>query len=185
MENHYCYVAFEINDAEKFSDLQRVFGFIKAAKNNSEPKEDAFWLSVFPKYFIENFCFDETDLKPDYKTISEGEFHWFFYGLIELLTVDYEIEYISCKETGQGTGSIVYDTYSYPYGGILGLLTLVKHFHCLPTLVDDGAGLYKIELLPNGDFDVTEFEQPKPEEDSKTALYKNSFLQKLIRRLKN
>ena len=42
-------------------------------------------------------------------------------------------------------------SYSYPYGGVTGLITFLSCFQCIPTQIDDGTGLYRINFMDNGD----------------------------------
>jgi hypothetical protein len=184
MESQNCFVEFEISDFEKFDDLQRIFEIIKVAKNEGKPNEDAFWLSVSPKYFTEKFCFLETDIRPNYNTVTKGEFFWFFYGLIELLTIDYEIEYISCYNKGTHKGRLEYNPYSYPYGGISGLVTFVDSFDCRPVKIDDGTGLYEIDFLANGDFSITDTEDIQRQNSSEKRFDATQLLHRFVKRFK-
>jgi hypothetical protein len=142
MENQYCYIEFEFTNEKNFEDLKHTFEVIKDSKNNSTEREDKFWMKTFPKYALEKFTFLDSDFKPNFKTVTNTEFNWHFYSLIELLHIDYEIEYIDLKKTSDNKGILIYDAYSYPYGGIDGLITFVESFNCSPKVYDDGTGTY-------------------------------------------
>ena len=184
MENKNCYIDFEINNYEKFNSLKKTFELFKIAKNNDEPKDDDFWVNNFPKYALEKFYFLETDIKPNFETSKIGEFTWHFYSLIELLEKNYEIEYISCTEIENNKGRIEYYPYSYPYGGITGIITFVNSFDCKPTKIDDGTSLYKIEFLKSGDFSITDLEDVKKQNSSEKLFDSKKLLMNLVNRLK-
>lgn len=142
MENQYCYIEFDFTNEGNFEDLKCTFEIIKDSKNNSIKRDDQFWLETFPKYSLEKFTFLDLDLKPNFKTAEETELSWHFYSLIELLSINYEIEYIDLKETSHNKGILLYNAYSYPYGGIDGLIVFLESFNCNPKLYDDGTGIY-------------------------------------------
>ncbi|PIF31231.1 hypothetical protein CLU81_1716 [Flavobacterium sp. 9] len=142
MENQYCYIEFDFTNEGNFKDLKDTFEVIKDSKNNSIKRDDRFWLETFPKYSLEKFTFLDSDLKPNFKTAEETELSWHFYSLIELLSINYEIEYIDLKETSHNKGILLYDAYSYPYGGINGLIVFLESFNCNPKIYDDGTGVY-------------------------------------------
>ena len=184
MENQNCYIEFEINDYKKFNFLKQTFELLKNAKNNVEPKNDEFWITNFPKYVLEKFYFLETDIKPNFKTSKAKEFTWHFYSLIELLEKNYVIEYISCEEIEKSKGKLEYYPYSYPYGGISGLVTFVNSFECKPTKIDDGTSLYEIQFLKNGDFSITDLEDENKQNSSKKLFDASKLLRKFVERLK-
>jgi|GEM_PF-637353 len=142
MENQYCYIEFDFTNEGNFKDLKNTFEILKDSKNNSIRRDDRFWLETFPKYSVEKFTFLDLDLKPSFKTAEETELSWHFYSLIELLSINYEIEYIDLKETSHNKGILLYDAYSYPYGGINGLIVFLESFDCKPKMYDDGTGIY-------------------------------------------
>nr|WP_294779975.1 hypothetical protein [uncultured Flavobacterium sp.] len=142
MENHYCYVEFEFSDLNQFENLKSTFEAIKNSKNNSDLKEDRFWLDLFPKYSLEKFTFLESDIKPDFQTAKASESTWHFYSLIELLSINLEVEYIDLKIISSTNAILKYDPYSYPYGSINGLIAFIESFNCRPKEYDDGTGVY-------------------------------------------
>lgn len=142
MENQYCYIEFDFTNEGNFKDLKDTFEILRDSKNNSIRRDDRFWLETFPKYSVEKFTFLDLDLKPSFKTAEETELSWHFYSLIELLSINYEIEYIDLKETSHNKGILLYDAYSYPYGGINGLIVFLESFNCNPKIYDDGTGIY-------------------------------------------
>jgi hypothetical protein len=141
-ESQYCYIEFDFTNEENFSALKQTFEILKDSKNNSVERADEFWLATFPEYALVKFKFLDSDLKPDFVTNKETESTWHFYSLIELLSINYEIEYIDLKKTDTTKGILIYDAYSYPYGGIEGLLVFLKSFNCEPRIYDDGTGVY-------------------------------------------
>ncbi|ESU19495.1 hypothetical protein FEDK69T_31670 [Flavobacterium enshiense DK69] len=181
MNNTNCYIEFDINEINKYNELKHTFELIKQAKNNCEPKNDNFWLDNFPKYSLEKFHFLDDDIKPNFKTSEKGEFTWHFYSLILLLETNYEIEYLGCEMTQRDRGRIEFDPYSYPYGGITGLITFIKSFDCYPAKTDDGTGIYEIDLLKNGDFNLSEIIQAKPKKAFSIKLEFQNFIKKLKR----
>jgi hypothetical protein len=142
MENNYCYIEFEFSDSKKFEELKHAFEAIKNSKNNSITKKDGFWLDQFPKYALEKFSFLASDVKPNFETAKETTTTWHFYSLIELLCIQYEVEYIDLEKTSNTTAILTYDAYSYPYGGINGLIFFIESFNCIPKQYDDGTGVY-------------------------------------------
>lgn len=185
MESKHCFIEFEIKSAEKFYALKHIFELIKDAKNRQEPKGDKFWVDFFPKYALEKFFFLDTDAQPSYQTAAKGEFVWHFYSLIELLEINYEIEYVSCFQTEKNKGKITYDPYSYPYGGIDGLVVFVNSFDCKPIMIDDGTSLYEIEFLGNGDYSITDTENSLRQKSSVKRFDATALLYKFARRLKD
>lgn len=156
-----CYIKFSIPDDAYFRDMRVAFNAFKKAKNNQEPQSDEFWLNVFPDYALQQFSFLEHDVKPSFKTADyDSPFIWHFYALTELLSVNYEIEYADCFNLSENEGQLEYEPYSYPYGGITGLIVFIKAFNCIPTLIDDGTSLYSIDFLENGDFTITDLNNP-------------------------
>lgn len=145
------YIRFIIQEDKNFEDLKFVFSLLKEAKNKNKPEGDSFWLHNFPDYALEKFSFLDNDLKPGFKTAEANDLVWHFYSLIDLLQINYEIEYINCSKISENEGLLNYNSYSYPYGGIEGLIMFISSFGCHPTIVDDGTGVYKIN---NKDFGV-------------------------------
>ena len=137
-QNTHEYIEFDILKIQNFEDMKRVFKLIKEAKELEKPKGDKFWLENFPKYCLEKFYFTENDIKPDFKTPKLNKNVWHFYSLIELLEVNYEIEYIDCLLINPNKGKLIFNAYSFPYGGTNGLITFLKSFDCVPTRMDDG-----------------------------------------------
>jgi hypothetical protein len=139
------YIEFYIPKTQNFEDMERVFKLIKEAKELEKPKGDKFWLENFPKYCLQKFYFAENDIKPDFKTAKLNKNVWHFYSLIELLEVNYEIEYIDCLLINPNKGKLIFNAYSFPYGGTDGLITFIKSFDCIPTRMDDGTEEINIE----------------------------------------
>jgi len=139
------YIEFEIPKMQNFEDMKRVFMLIKEAKETEKPKGDKFWLENFPTYSLQKFYFNENDLKPGFKTAKLSKNVWHFYSLLELMEVNYEIEYLECHLINTKKGKLIYNAYSYPYGGTDGLITFIKSFDCTPTRMDDGTEEINIE----------------------------------------
>lgn len=142
IENGYCYIEFHFTDEKNFEDLKHTFEIIKDTKNNSIKRDDAFWIKEFPEYALEKFTFLDSDLKPSFHTNNNTQSKWHFYSLIELLSINYEIEYIDLKKTSNNQGILIYDAYSYPYGGADGLINFIESFNCNVKIYDDGTGIY-------------------------------------------
>jgi len=141
MKDQYCYIEFDFTNETNFEDLKSVFEIIKDSKNNHVERDDQFWIETFPKYALEKFTFSDSDLKPKFDTSKDTDTNWHFYSLIDLLVINYEIEYIDLKKIDK-KGVLVYNPYSYPYGGIEGLITFIESFNSYPKLYDDGTGIY-------------------------------------------
>jgi hypothetical protein len=156
MENENCYIEFDFQADQNFDDLFFVFEKVKTAKNNNQPQQDAFWLKSFPDYSLKRFHFSATDLKPNFETAALGQFTWHFYSLIDLLQTNYDIEYRNCVKVDNNKGRLEFYPWGYPYGDVSGLVTFLRSFNCKSTTVDDGTGVYKVELLENGDFNLTD-----------------------------
>jgi len=155
-----CFIKFSIPDNNHFNDLKFAVGSFKNKKNI--PQTDAFWLSIFPDYALQHFSFLENDIKPNFKTADYGRpFTWHFYSLIELLSVNYAIDYTDCFKLSETEGRLEYFPHSYPYGGITGLVVFIKAFNCIPTMIDDGTSLYDINFLDTGDFSITDLNDPE------------------------
>ena len=183
MQNQNCYIEFDIVKEQNFIDLKKVFELIKEAKNTGRPQSDKFWLDTFPEYSLKQFDFLDNDLKPSFPTADKTEFTWHFYSLTSLLQTDYEIEYVDCFKMLDTKGRIEYAPYSYPYGGITGLVTFVASFNCTPTIIDDGTSLYEITFLKSGDFSITDLEDPKRQNSSVKRFNGVYLLRKFWKRL--
>lgn len=155
--NNYCFVKFEIQKDENYTDLLNTFNLIKEAKNLDKPQSDDFWLQKFPKYSLEKFYFSNSDIQPNFKTSEVNEFTWHFYSLIESLTINLEIEYIDCTRDDENFGIINFNPHSFPYGGVSPIIAFIRAFDCLPTKTDDGTGVYNVNLKNNGDFTLDDF----------------------------
>lgn len=176
MDHLNCYIEFEFSKDKYFTDLLSVFEKVKDAKNNSQPKEDSYWIKSFPDYSLRKFYFLESDNKPEFETAKEEEEHsWHFYSLIELLQSNYDIKYQCCLKSNANKGRLEYYPFGYPYGGIEGLVTFVGSFNCKPTIIDDGTGIYSIKLLENGDFVTTDLTNRNTNKLKKGHLIGNLF----------
>ncbi|OHT43416.1 hypothetical protein [Flavobacterium tructae] len=139
------FIEFDIFEIKKFEDMKRIFKLIKEAKELKKTKGDKFWIENFPKYSLQEFYFIEDDIKPDFKTAKLSKNIWHFYSLIELLEVNYEIEYIDCLLLDSSKGRLTFNAYSYPYGGTDGLIAFIKSFGCPPTKIYDGTEVVNIK----------------------------------------
>ncbi|MFY7732948.1 MAG: hypothetical protein ACOVSR_05655 [Bacteroidia bacterium] len=184
MQNRNCFIEFDIEREQNFTDLKHVFDLLKEAKNNRQPKPDEFWLDNFPDYSLKHFYFTESDKKPTFQTADLKEFTWHFYSLTTLLDTDYEIEYSDCFKLTDNTGRLEYLPYSYPYGGITGLIVFISSFNCKPTIIDDGTSLYKINFMPNGDFSIIDLNDPLRQDSSVKRFHAVDLLKKFAMRFK-
>lgn len=150
------FVEFEFKQDQSFSDLKEIYDLFKLCREQGEIKGDNFWLNKFPDYALRNFYFTDTDLKPNFQTAKNENSVWHFYSLIELFEENYEVEYLECYKLSENKGRITFSSYSYPYGGISGFITLIKSFGCLPTVTDDGTGIYNIKFDTDGNFELAE-----------------------------
>ena len=139
------FIEFDIFEMKNFEDMKRIFNLIKEAKELKKTKGDKFWIENFPKYSLQEFYFIEDDIKPDFKTAKLSKNIWHFYSLIELLEVNYEIEYIDCLLLDSSKGRLTFNAYSYPYGGTDGLIAFIKSFGCPPTKIYDGTEVVNIK----------------------------------------
>ncbi len=46
------------------------------------------------------------------------------------------------------------------------LITFTASFKCKPTLIDDGTSVYQITFKENGDFSITDLDDPNPQNSS-------------------
>jgi hypothetical protein len=184
VQNQNCYIEFDFSEENNFGDLKHTFELIKEAKNAGRPQPDEFWLANFPDYSLKRFNFFETDLKPILQTADNGEFTWHFYSLTSLLQTDYDIDYVSCFKLSDQRGRIEYLPFGYPYGGITGLITFVASFNCKPDIIDDGTSLYQITFLKNGDFSITDLNDPNLQDSSTKRFNSIDLLRKFANRFK-
>ena len=184
MQNQTCFIEFHIDDERNFKDLNQTFELFKEAKNMEKPQPDEYWLQHFPDYSLKHFYFSETDKKPAFKTAPLEKFTWHFYSLVELLQMNYEIEYVSCFKMSDKQGRLEYSPYSYPYGGITGLVTFIASFNCKPTIIDDGTSVYRITIKGNGDFSITDLNDPKRQDSSVKPFDAVELLRKFAERFK-
>lgn len=184
MQNQNCYIEFNVEEEQDFSDLKNTFELIKEAKNSRQPQTNEFWLTNFPDYSLKKFYFLDEDLKPVFGTASKDQFTWHFYSLTNLLQTDYDIDYVSCFKLLNKKGRIEYFPLGYPYGGITGLITFVASFNCNPTIIDDGTSLYQITFIKNGDFSITDLNDPKRQDSSVKRFSSVDLLRKFANRFK-
>lgn len=184
MRKENCYLEFDFFEDINFEDLKFTFEKIKYSKNNSIEKEDNYWLENFPKYSIEKFWFLDSDFKPDFKTAEKTEFNWHFYSLIELLSVNYEIEYTDLKKVDSNKGLLEYNPYSYPYGGIDGIVMFIKSFNCVPKIINDGTSVYEINFDNTDEFNITDLEDENKQNSSQEKFNAVTLLHKFVKRFK-
>lgn len=178
-----CFIEFDITENTNFDDLRLAFDAFKMAKNMEEPQSDSFWISIFPDYALEHFSFLKSDIQPNFKTANiDNPFIWHFYSLTELLSVNYEIEYLDCFKLSDHKGRLEYYPYSYPYGGITGLVVFLKAFNCIPTFIDDGTSLYAIIFLSTGDFSITDLNDAGRQNSAKKLFNGTKLLGQFTRR---
>jgi len=152
METPSCYLEFNFPNDTIFNDLKAVFDKFKDARDNDSELNDQYWLEIFPEYAASQFWFLDTDIKPLNTTVVKTENSWHFYSLVELLYKNYEVDFVGLRVLSPNIGILEYDPYSYPYGGTDGFIAFLKSFTCIPTIVDDGTGLYKVEFNDNGSY---------------------------------
>lgn len=158
MEARNCYLEFNFPDETTFYDLKVVFEKFKESRDNDAELDDQYWLEAFPEYAVSQFWFLDTDIKPLHATVVRTENSWHFYSLVDLLYKNYEVDFVSLRVLSPNIGILEYDPYSYPYGGTGGFIALLKAFTCIPTIIDDGTGLYKIVFKDNGTYDLKDLD---------------------------
>ena len=184
MEKGICYIEFDFFDEKNFEVLKFTFEKIKNSKNNLIVKEDKYWLENFPKYSVEKFWFLDSDFKPNFITAEKTAFNWHFYSMIELLTVNYEVEYTDLKKLGTNKGLLEYNPYSYPHGGIDGIVSFIKSFNCVPKKFDEGTSIYKINFNEIEGFNITDLEDEKKQNSSIKKFNAVTLLYKFAKRFK-
>ena len=182
MQNQNCFIEFDIQSDQNFADLKHIFDLLKEAKNNQQSRPEEFWLANFPEYSLKHFYFIESDKKPTFQTAALGEFTWHFYSLTTLLDTNYEIEYSDCYKLTENLGRLEYLPYSYPYGGITGLIVFISSFNCKPTIIDDGTSLYKINFMSNGDFSIIDLNDSNRQDSSVQRFNVIDLLKKFLKR---
>lgn len=182
MQNQNCFIEFDIQSEQNFNDLKHTFDLFKEAKNNQQPRPEEFWLDNFPEYSLKQFYFTESDKKPTFQTADLGDFTWHFYSLTTLLETDYEIEYSDCFKLTDNLGRLEYLPYSYPYGGITGLIVFISSFNCNPTIIDDGTSLYKINFMTTGDFSIIDLNDPNRQDSLVQRFNAVDLLKKFAKR---
>ncbi|MEI9947264.1 MAG: Ig-like domain-containing protein [Chitinophagaceae bacterium] len=88
--------------------------------------------------------------------------------------------------------TVVLPSCAAPYGsiivnatsGITGLVTFVASFNCKPNIIDDGTSLYQITFIENGDFTVTDLNDPMRQDSSVKRFNSFDLLRKFANRFK-
>ena len=179
MEEQKCYIRFDFFDEENFKKLSNVYDLIKSAKNNSLPETDEFWLKVFPDSVLKKFYFSENDIKPDFETKKIDDIVWHFYSLIESLVVNCDLKYLNLYKISDSQAQLDFYPYGYPYGGISAMVVLIKSFDCLPRTTDDGTGIYRIDFMKDGSFEINDVRSRKKVKSNFIFIFiKKLFLKK-------
>ncbi|MEP0266867.1 hypothetical protein [Dokdonia sp.] len=150
------YIEFEINNVAKFHDLAKLLDLISESKKSGDYKTDNYWLDKFPDYTLEHYYFSESDLKPEFQTSTSDGGTWHFYSMTQHLVKNIEIDFLKCKNIGDGKGRLEFYAYAYPYGGITGLTMLLNSFGFKVTEIDDGGGIYIVEWRNETEFELKE-----------------------------
>ncbi len=179
LEEQKCYIRFDFFDEENFKKLSNVYDLIKSAKNNSLPETDEFWLKVFPDSVLKKFYFSENDIKPDFETKKIDDIVWHFYSLIESLVVNCDLKYLNLYKISDSQAQLDFYPYGYPYGGISAMVVLIKSFDCLPRTTDDGTGIYRIDFMKDGSFEINDVRSRKKVKSNFIFIFiKKLFLKK-------
>ena len=167
------YIEFEMNDENRFSDLVKLLDLISASKKSGDFKSDKCWLENFPDYTLKNYYFTDSDLKPEFETSDADRETWHFYSMTEHLLENIDIEFLECKNKGNGKARLEFYACGYPYGGITGLTMFLKSFDFKATEIDEGGGVYKVNWKNETEFELKEIKKVT------NYSYNNSFLQKV------
>jgi hypothetical protein len=150
------YIEFEINNTERFNDLIKLLDLISESKKSGDYKTDNYWLDKFPDYTLEHYYFTESDLKPEFQTSKSDDRTWHFYSMTQHLVENIDVEFLNCKNIGNGKGRLEFYACGYPYGGITGLTMLLNSFGFKATEIDEGGGLYKVVWKNKTEFKLNE-----------------------------
>lgn len=148
------YIEFEMNDNDKFNDLLKLLDFISTSKKSGDYKSDKYWLDTFPDYTLKHYYFADSDLKPEFITSKAEGGTWHFYSMIEHLVENIEIEFLECKNFGNGRARLEFYAFGYPYGGITGLTMFLKSFGFKAIEIDEGGRVYKVYWINETEFEL-------------------------------
>jgi hypothetical protein len=150
------YIEFEMNNQGKFNDLTKLLDLISTSKKSGDYKSDKYWLTKFPDYTLKHYYFSDSDLKPEFETSKSDEGVWHFYSMTEHLVENIDIEFLECKNNGNGKAKLEFYACGYPYGGITGLTMFLKSFDFKATEIDEGGGVYRVQWTSETEFKLTE-----------------------------
>ena len=150
------YIEFEMNNEDKFNDLTKLLDLISASKKSGDYKSDKYWLDNFPDYTLKYYYFADSDLKPEFETRNADGGTWHFYSMTEHLVENVDIEFLECKNSGNGKARLEFFACGYPYGGITGLTMFLKSFDFKATEIDEGGGIYKVNWKNETEFELKE-----------------------------
>ena len=170
------YIEFDIKDENKFKDLLRIFNLICESRKLNSDKSDDFWLKSFPDYSLKMYYFSKKDIRPNFETEGNDD-SWHFYSMIEHLTRDLDVEFISCKKVEDNKGRLDFYANGYPYGGISGLTYFLNTFACKATKIDEGGGIYKVKWDNDIELELIDIKDDKNNNQ-------NSLIKSLLSKIK-
>jgi len=150
------YIEFEINNQDKFNDLTKLLELISASKKSGDYKSSKYWFDNFPAYALKHYYFAESDLKPEFETPYPDGGTWHFYSMTEHLVENLDVEFLECRNNGNGKARLEFYACGYPYGGITGLTMFLKSFDFKATEMDEVGGIYKVNWKNQTEFELKE-----------------------------
>lgn len=133
------HIQFKVNNEERFTDFIELFEVIKNDKNNGifNP-EDSKWIDLFPKYAIDEFWWPtEEENRKHWELYQSLPFEerftdprlqvpWDFESLLESISTG-EYKFRGCELTNN-EAKVVFQVWSFPYGGYGAIEFLIKSF---------------------------------------------------------
>jgi len=150
------YLEFDLDNSNRFDDLNVLLNMISESKKNGDIKTDNYWLDKFPDYALKHFYFAESDLKPKFPTKELDGGTWHFYSMIQHLVENLDVQFLNCKNIGNGKARLEFYACGYPYGGITGLIMFIKSFGFKATEIDEGGGVYQVNWNNETEFELKE-----------------------------
>ena len=145
-----------MNNEENFNDLVKLLDLISKSKKSGDHKSDKYWFNQFPNYALKHYYFADSDLKPEFETSNTVGGTWHFYSMTDYLVKNIAIEFLDCKNHGDGTARLKFYAYVYPYGGITGLTMFLKSLDFKATEINEGGGIYTVMWENETEFKLKE-----------------------------
>ena len=123
------YLIFNIDNENKFKDFKKIYYQIKDFRERGVAVDKAYWLKNIPDYCKE------------YYIESKKNKGWDLISVIEYLQVDLEIGFLELETESSIIGKLNYEAFSYPYGGVLSIISFLKSLFFIQHLL---IGLSKV-----------------------------------------